>query len=587
VGVAVGRDDQGRRVLLVTAHPGGGVLRRVEDGPWLRPPTGPAEPYADPDAIARAEFLWVADTRLVYLFDPRVGVFRSTDAGLGWSLVWAQPSNQPGTGGLAATPDGDTLFVATSIGLHRLLGASSGSVADGGVRVDQLGSFRRAADVHLDAHGRLWVASPILHGGPARLAISWDPLSDEPAFHDLASLDYVNAAIRPDSLAVLDDGQVVIADASVGLYAGRPSNVPLEPWLPPDIELLSLRQDDAPETPLEAVDPAVAPPLADPFVVYVAPDGDDAATGLREEESVGSLARAHAILVDRFGADAATLRSDVLVRVLSGTYVGQRVRWTFTHPRHVVRIAGHARGATATKPRFVGCGTPSCPSTQPWFLLQSDRGEASNVQLVNMTVSRYFRPLVLLGGGDVDRQWNGHNVAHRMHFHNIGTRYRSDVTPEVWSPGIVILRSSRFNRIVGNRFEASSNRMLHANPYFHVVYATRSSDNEVRGNVIVDTSGDFHIRDRSDRNVFAGNRIEASAIVAIVSDWNAPGESESCETEVSANVWLGDWECQISAVDWTRETRSSDGRCGRSGLRDVVVEVPNEHLPPADRCEPR
>lgn len=584
--VAVGRDEEGRRVLLATAHPGGGVVRRVAYGPWLTVDPDRDGPYRDPGSVARAELLWVADSQLVYLFDPSAGLYRSSDAGESWVLVWAHPSNQVGSGGLAASPDGDTLFLATLGGLFRLTGAASGSVASGEVRADQLGTFRRAADVFLDVHARLWVVSPRLHGSPARLAVSWDPFSDEPAFLDLATLPYVNGAIAPDSLAVLPDGRVLVADAAVGLYRGTPSHVPVEPWMPPGIRLLSLQQDSDDPSPLLLEDPSVAPTLHEPFTLYVAADGDDAASGVGEDEAVASLARAHEILLERFGPDAALLDRDVLVRVRSGTYVGQHTTWTFSHPEHVVRIAGYAGSTGATRPLFIGCAAPSCPAKQPWFGLQASRGEPTNVQLVNLAVSKYFRALVLQGGADTETQWNGYNVIHLVRFHNIGTRYRSDVTPEVWSPGIVVLRNSRHNLVWGNEFVASSNRMAHTNPYFHSVYASNgASDNVFRFNLIVDTSGDFHIRDRSDRNVFAQNRIVESFYSAVVTEWLAPGESESCETEISANVWRGDWYCQLREVPWVREVPSSDGRCASGGLRDYFTDSANEYMPAAGRCE--
>lgn len=584
--VTVGRDEEGRRVLLATAHPGGGVVRKIEAGPWLAVDPDLDGPYRDPGSVARAELAWVAGGQLVYLFDPTVGLYRSADAGESWTLVWAHPSNQVGSGGLAMSPDGDTLFVATIAGLFRLTRARSGSVPSGEVRVDQLGTFRRAADVFLDAHARLWVAGPRLAGSPARLALSWDPFSDEPAFLDLATLPYVNGPIRPDSLAVLPDGRVVVADAVVGLYRGTPSDVPVEPWMPPGIRLLSLRQDPDAPSPLLPEDPSVTPTLHDPFTLYVAADGDDAASGLGEDEAVASLARAHEILVDRFGPGAALLDRDVLVRVRSGTYLGQYTTWTFSHPGHVVRIAGYAGSANATRPLFIGCAAPSCPAKQPWFQLQAGRGEPTNVQLVNLAVSKYFRAVVLQGGADTETQWNGYNVIHLVRFHNIGTRYRSDVTPEVWSPGIVILRNSRHNLVWDNEFVASSNRMAHTNPYFHSVYASNAaSDNVFRFNRIVDTSGDFHIRDRSDRNVFAENRIVESFYSAVVTEWLSPGESESCETEISANVWRGDWYCELREVPWVREVPSSDGRCGSSGLRDYFTAEANEYTPAAARCE--
>jgi hypothetical protein len=582
--IAVGRDEEGRRVLLATAHPGGGIVRKVGDGPWTRADAGDA--YAGEKTIARADLAWVRGTGVVYLYDPGTGVHRSTDAGLSWTLIYANRSNRSGTSALAATDDPDVLFVASDQGVQRLDGASTGTVGDRTIGLTQLGTFRRASDLALDRDGRLWVASGILHGSPPRLAVSWDPDSDEPTFHDLATERYVNTAIRPDSIHVTRGG-VVVADQTFGLLVGRLSDVVVEPWLPPDIVLHSLELGEGSDAPMEAEDPAVTPPLVEPFRVYLAEDGDDARSGLAESEAVLTLSRAQDILRERFGADAGDLDRDVLVLVRSGRYVGQSTVWTFAHPSRVVRIAGYGDGPAAAKPTFVGCAEGSCASARTWFVLEARASIATNVQLVNLRVAKYLRAIAFQGSEDRTDGWNGFNVIHRCGFDNIGTRFRADITPEVWSPAIVSLVNSRSNLIVGNRFAQSSNRMDHANPWFHLIYASHgASDNRIASNLIVDTSGDFHLRDGSDRNAFVDNVIEDSFDLALVTDWGSEVETESCDTEVSGNIWIGDWYCELEDTGFERTTPSPDGRCAREGLADYVVRARNEHRPAGASCTP-
>lgn len=581
--LAVGRDARGDRVLLATAHPGGGIARKVAEESWVRVDADDA--YSDPKSIRRADLHWVRGTGVVYLLDPTAGVFRSDDAGLTWTLIWRNPSNVPRTGGLAVTPDADVVFVASNQGVHRLQGATSGTVEDGGIDLTQLGTFRRASDVALDDEGRLWVVTGILSASPPRLAVSWDPLADEPTIHDLATEDYVNTAIRPDSLHITDEGCVIVADTSFGTVRGCHSDTDVEPWLPVDIELHPLEQSEGPDAPIESVDETAAPALADPFVVHVAPDGDDARDGLSADAAVLTLSRAQEILQERFGDGARELDSDVLIQVRPGRYVGQSVTWTFTHPEHTVRIAGHADAPGAFKPSFVGCGEPSCASARPWFFLPNGDGEATNVQLVNLRVAKYNRAIVFQGGADIETGWNGFNVVHRSDFYNIGTRYRSDIGLEVWSPSIISLKNSRSNRIWHNRFSDSSNRLDHTNGHFHTIYANRgASDNSVRFNEIVNTSGDFRTRNQSDRNVFADNVIRESFLTSLVTDWHSEVETESCETEISGNTWFGDWHCELPDEDFRRTTASPDGRCASSDLEDYTVSVPNEYLPAGPTC---
>ncbi|MFO7531674.1 MAG: hypothetical protein R6W93_04380, partial [Candidatus Limnocylindrales bacterium] len=581
--VAVGRDLHGERVLLATAHPGGGVVRKVAGGPWVR--VDASDAYSDPKSIRRADLRWVRDTPVVYLLDPMAGVYRSNDAGLTWSLIWRNRSNTPGTGGLAVTPGADVVFVASSQGVHRLEGAASGTVEDGGIVLSQLGTFRRASDVALDDEGRLWVVTGILSASPPRLAVSWDPMADEPTVHDLATEDYANTVIWPDSLHVTYDGCVIVADTAFGTFRGCHSDADVEPWLPVDIELHPLEQSEGPDAPIEPLVEAVAPAFVDPFVVHVAPDGDDARDGLTAEAAVLTLGRAQEVLQERFGEEARDLHSDVLVQVRSGRYVGQSVTWTFTHPRHTVRIAGHGDGADALKPSFVGCGEPSCALARPWFFLPISGGEATNVQLVNLRVAKYIRAIVFQGGADLETGWNGSNVVHRCDFYNIGTRYRSDISLEVWSPSIITLKNSRSNLIWHNRFSDSSNRMDHTNGHFHTIYANRgASDNSIRFNEITNTSGDFRTRNQSDRNVFADNVVRESFLTSLVTDWHSEVETESCQTEISGNTWLGDWHCELPDEAFRRTTASPDGRCASSNLPDYTDPVPNEFLPAGPAC---
>ena len=582
---AIGRDASGAEVLVATAHPGGGIVRKVGAGPWSRVGSGPAS--TDIPAIARADLAWIPGTGVLYLFDPPTGIHRSTDSGGTWQHIWAVRSNRAPTARIAITHDPAVLYASTNQGLFRLDGADHGTIAAGDITLSQLGTFRKPGPITMDRHGRLWVATEPLAGSPARLAVSWDPGGPEPTFHDLASEAYVNAVITPDAITVADDGRVLLADTELGVFVGLPAARIQEPWLSPDVVIHARSADEGPLVPVEPLDPAVAPPLESPYVVWVAAEGDDSASGAAAASPVRTLERAHALLVERFGADAERLDRDVRIRISSGRYEDQHVRWTFTHPEHVVRLEGYAPGLWTSKPRFVGCVRPGCASTRAWFELARGDGEPTNVQIVNIQVTTYHRAVILRGGPDPATEWNGGNVVHRSDFRNIGTRFRTDITPEVWSPAILVLHNSRSNRIWGNRVSGSANRLDHANSWFHTIYAShRSTDNVIRNNLIVDTSGDFHVRDGSDRNTFAGNVMVGSFYRAIVTEWSAADETDVCETAIDANVVIGDWYCRDELKLWTRSTTSPDGRCGSSGVPDFAAGSPNVVGPALPACVP-
>ena len=217
---------------------------------------------------------------------------------------------------------------------------------------------------------------------------------------------------------------------------------------------------------------------------------------------------------------------------------------------------------------------------RPWFHLIGGRGQATNVQLVNLRVTKYLRAVVFEGGRDLDSEWNGSNMIHRCAFHNIGTRYRSDVTPEVWSPAVMALRNSRANLIWQNRITDSSNRMDHANEWFHSVYASNGlSDNSIQFNEIINTSGDFHTRNQSDRNVFANNVMRESFYWALVTDWSSEVETDFLRDRDQRQhlAWRLVLRGQPGGLP-SRDRLTRRTLCG-AALEDFVVRARNEHRP--------
>ncbi|MEY2424720.1 MAG: hypothetical protein QOI61_292, partial [Actinomycetota bacterium] len=82
LGVAVGVDASGQRVLLAAVDEGG-VVRKVGAGAWATVSTT-SGPMTGEQATKQASFSWTAGSPNVYLYDRASGVWRSQDFGVTW-----------------------------------------------------------------------------------------------------------------------------------------------------------------------------------------------------------------------------------------------------------------------------------------------------------------------------------------------------------------------------------------------------------------------------------------------------------------------------------------------------------------------
>src|SRR5690606_29185878 len=89
------------------------------------------------------------------------------------------------------------------------------------------------------------------------------------------------------------------------------------------------------------------PPVTGPWIIHVAPNGNDSRDGSTPAQAVRTLNRVHQLIAD------ARPNRDVEVRIAPGTYRGQQVRWTYTMPDHSIRFVTAA--VDRTRPVFDGC----------------------------------------------------------------------------------------------------------------------------------------------------------------------------------------------------------------------------------------
>lgn len=264
----------------------------------------------------------------------------------------------------------------------------------------------------------------------------------------------------------------------------------------------------------------------DVFTIYLAPNGDDANDGLSRESAILSIERAQDVLM------AAQPGKDVEIRVASGTYYDQRVRWRYTMPHKTISFM---RDDDADdRPVFDGCPAPDAEPRDcrggTWFTLLADAGERSNLRFHYLEVTRYGTAISFNGNRDADGRSNAGNRVYGSYFKDIGNVFNTDLSA---STAAIRLVNSDDNQFANNHFVNIVNvgrgsRLIHA-----LYVAHGSSDNTISRNRFENVSGDaIRLRDASNDNIIVRNRILRSGSAGF-SDWYCDHEARSDCTKVA------------------------------------------------------
>lgn len=308
---------------------------------------------------------------------------------------------------------------------------------------------------------------------------------------------------------------------------------------------------------LSAQPAAVA--LDDPFVVYLAPSGDDTNTGLSPTDPVKTLARAHSVLV------AEDPQSNVEVRIAPGTYrlpsseIGSTT-WSFYVPGHTVTFAptGYTIGDTtwSNRPVFEGDRikpdqTTTNGTNSWWFafsLPPSDTGGTTGLQFYFLDVRHFVNGGISVNGG-VDYTGiftepsgagaNG-NLFYGMRFYEIGSLYNTSGSNLGY--GAIDVINSSDNSFQSNEFIRQENKVhtdvggetLDLRPNIHGVYLAHfSTSNLVQDNEFDTVSGDpVNIRDASNDNYISGNTFTNAGHNGFYNEWFCTSDvSGSCSPQ--------------------------------------------------------
>ena len=211
--VAVQRVDS--QPVVLAAVDGGGVWRKSGADPWAQ--VNP-EVLTQPGAAGGVSLAWPSGST-VFMYDRQTGLWRSDDAGSTWTQVWAQTSDPPFTGYVAADPTkpGRVYVSVGDNGLYRLDGADSGTVEGGQIQPALVGKLRHPGPVTVNSAGVAYACELGTGGAP-------DILSSTDAgkhWRSLADASYRASAVFPLGITVSPTGIMYVALDGNGLLIGR------------------------------------------------------------------------------------------------------------------------------------------------------------------------------------------------------------------------------------------------------------------------------------------------------------------------------------------------------------------------------
>ncbi len=310
----------------------------------------------------------------------------------------------------------------------------------------------------------------------------------------------------------------------------------------PDLEDVPDFEDVPDLEPDADPEPEPEPEPTGPYVLWLAPDGSDSNAG-SEDAPLLTLNRAHEILSndqpDR----------DVIIKIKPGTYRGQKVVWTYTHPVHTIQFTRPT--PDDERPIFDGCLSASdCPGGT-WFQLRHSAGEETNLDFNYIRVRNYTTAISLNGDRNAEANSNGSNRIFGCYFERIGNVFNASAPT---STAAVRLVNSDDNLIRNNHFVDVVN--LSSGGLIHAIYAAHMSDrNKIENNRFEGSTGDpVRLRDFSNNNTITGNRFTKVGVYAGYTDWycdhdartdctKTTPECPSWQNQFRDNTLDGNWTC--------------------------------------------
>lgn len=269
---------------------------------------------------------------------------------------------------------------------------------------------------------------------------------------------------------------------------------------------------------------AVADPAdaAEPFTVYLDPDGSDSADGDSPDTAVATLDRAQDVL------DDAEPDGDVEVRIAQGVYVAPTTTWTFYVTGHSVSFLpidyedGDDVDDIDGRPVFRGDGS------EGYWLSARPPGDDfdgdADLDFRYLQIERYSSGgLQFHGGVEIDDGMTvpagegvNNNVVYGMEFRELGSKH----VPAGTGYGGLNTWNSSGNEVRNNHFVQNENDASEAGLIHGIYLAHHSSENVIASNRFDTISGGpMRTRNDSNDNDIYHNTFTLAGVGAYYSEW--------------------------------------------------------------------
>ncbi len=303
--------------------------------------------------------------------------------------------------------------------------------------------------------------------------------------------------------------------------------------------------------------------------LYMAPNGNDDASGLQIDQPVMTLERIQTILQNHA---AEYDGKNVVVHIAKGTYTDQHLEWTYSGAA-VVSFEGESMEETV----FLNTTKKS-----DFFLYIYRNGQNTSFRFSGFTVKHYSNGIYLNGAKVTDTE------AAAPYFYNLAFRQIGDGftgASESSYAAIDLVSTSRatVEYCLFDRLKNTADHGLH----LHAVYmATGSCDNIVRWSTFRDCVPDpIRLRHGSNRNEIYENSFRDSGYYAICSEWQkATGEEDSYGNLFHGNKIFGasngrgKGECPLIKIFYPGSTEAQGAQPSRlsEGVAKDGSADPNE-----------
>jgi hypothetical protein len=294
------------------------------------------------------------------------------------------------------------------------------------------------------------------------------------------------------------------------------------------------------------------------LVIYIKPDGNDHADGLRKNTALKSLQLA----IDRSFQMGDTGHHQHKIVVGPGVYLGQKVTAKGLPEGKPLVISAEEEGAS--KPHFDGNGKGGT-----WLTLKNSEGGPTRLIIEGLEVSNYRTAISLNGARTSETASNSQNVIRNNVFRNIGQI--SDPAGEPSAAAIRLVNSDD-NQIIKNHF--INIRNINRCGALHSIYiAHYSTGNYIAENIFDGGCGaTIKVRDASNNNVIANNRFlnqEANIFLDSFCDKN---KREDCtKGEAECPSWNNEFRYNIININGKRTLLSPVKTIGSTRLSGCII----------------